>query len=158
MKELLEFNSHRYGPVKVYKENYGITVYCRVDEMNWKHFERNTDGEGWSDKERDWRGTIIGARSLRLDFELDEDTEVTKESVEALITKDYENDDLPWLHVERVVTPPEWDDMNDAQLWELENQLHRRKGDLEVELRQVKRDYARIWSLGDRKFDWGSQL
>lgn len=159
MNETLEFNSLRYGPVKVYQTNNWIVVYCRVDEQNWKHYDRDYDDDNkWSEKEKDWRGTIIGVRSLRLDFEVPEDVEIDKKYIEKLITDAYEADDLPWLHVERVEMPAEWLEMDNEALWSLENQLHKHKGDLEVELRQVKREHARVWALGDSKFDWAENL
>lgn len=136
-----------------------LTVYCRVNETYYKYYPLDDYNDPTSyHKEVNWNGYILGARSLRFDFEVDKDTEVTKELIDQFVSREHEIDDVWGYHVEPVDYPEEWDTMSNEDLWAEEVKRHRRKGELEFELRQLKRDLANLWRIGDAKYNWAENL
>ena len=168
---MLNLRSRRFGWLQAQQElskdetKFYITVWMKTPEQLYRFYPRNFDNmDTWSNKEVDWRGYLLGAKSLRLDYEYPVDpwggwtNEQKLEALEIAIQRDFDNDDLHSYHVEPVRMPKEWITMTDEQLCELERQLHKRKFDLENELRDTNRLYSRIWLYGDEKFNWSDRL
>lgn len=160
-------HSDEYGTLTIYeqflakKPAWEITIYLKVDEAAWKYFNRTDDG--WSDQEVDWSGYLLGAKTLRLDFEQPEEwgyfiLENKLKIIENEIGSVYAMDDWPSYHVEPVSQTRNYVKWSDKQLWELERILHDRKAELEKELRDINREYHAVWAAGGDKYNWGDRL
>lgn len=160
-----------FGEMKVYREYRGAsdkfeyTVYMKTPEDHYRFFVRDEfRNNGTDEKEVDWRGYILGARSLRLDFEAEETgvEEPPEKELKAWIIeqvqKDFDEDNIFGFHVQKIEHPPEWDEMTDEELWEVQRANHKRLGDLEVQVREERREHRLLWALGDRKFNWYDRL
>lgn len=166
--ETTKIHSDKYGTITMYeqfiqhKDSTEVTVYFKADERRWKYFKRDED-RIVSDKEVNWNDYLLGGRTFRLDMEQPAEwfyyTAAAKLSIiENEIGTAYEMDELPWYHVEPVKIDTNYALWSNETLWSLERYMHERIGELEIELRDLKREHAAVWRVGNNKFNWGDTL
>lgn len=171
MTSELTLYSEKWGTLRVYPEvkpergKAYITVYHKTPENLYRFYQRDVeDWERWSDTEVDWNNYLMGARNLRSDFEFGVDEWLDADDAQRLslicdgIQELFDDDELFGYHVEEIYIPSEWDSRSDAELWEMQRELHARRGQLNSELREVERQYELIWLLGDRKYNWADRM
>lgn len=165
-----ENNVHtKHGNVKVFeqllpkKDLVEVTFYFKADESKWRYFVRNEATGEVESKEVNWNNYLLGGRTFRVDMTAPRDwfnwtSAAKKAAIEHEIDKLYQWDDIWGYHVERVNIDSNYEKWSDENLWNLECYLDTRIGQLEIELRDLKREYAAVWRVGDKNYDWAERL
>lgn len=163
--------SEKYGHITVIDEldakrdKADISIWFKVDERNWRYFRRTSNpfNGPYEEHEVNWNGYSLGGRAIKHDIEAPVDwfyytIEAKINLIENEIGNLYEMDEVPWYHVEPVQVDKNYEKWSDQTLWDLEHYMHTRIGELELELRDLRREHAAVWRVGEDKYNWSERL
>lgn len=155
---MTDMYSAKWGKLMVYLEKNDVTVFANTADHLYYFFEDRRNGEPV--KPVRWSNYIIGRRNVRFDFQVPDWDELTDEgkieALDALIQKEYDDDELFGFHVEKIEYPTEdysnWseDELFDEQHIYVEHGL-----ELERALIQNRRNLQAVEiEIGKRDIDW----
>lgn len=154
----MEAYSNRWGPIQYFEDKVDeVTVFCKTADHLYNFFDLLRDKKPTPVR---WSNYILGRRQLRMDYDVPGFSKLSNEEklvkLEQLIQEDYDNDDLPWMHVEKIEYPvQDYSDCSEDNLFEIQDSLIEEGLELERKLQGNRLAQRAVGTeLGKRDINW----